>query len=318
MATLQGRARQGPAHRRGHRQGGPAHPDDPAPAGSVRPGRRAVRERSSRTSSTAPRTASSTGEAADEAMVLLRNDGTLPLDPATTKKVAVVGPLQDTLFTDWYGATLPYEVTPLDGIKERLGARATVTGVDAPRPGRVQGHGDRQVPHRHRHRRPTTPSPRPTATPTPASQWDVTDWMADVSTLRNVGNGKLPRPATSGRSTPVRRHPTGWYVQQQFRLEKQADGSYLLRYDGYETNESWWSSGRLRHRRAPTAPSAPARKDAGRALHQGRRQQRHRRGGRGRRPAPTRRWSWSAATRSSTAGRTTTGPAPRSARASRR
>ena len=46
-------------------------------------------------------------QAADEQMVLLRDNGNvLPLNAAGTKKVAVVGPLADTLYTDWYsGAT---------------------------------------------------------------------------------------------------------------------------------------------------------------------------------------------------------------------
>ena len=175
---------------------------------------------------------------ADEAMVLLRNNGTLPLDPATTKKVAVVGPLQDTLYSDWYGATMPYQVTPVDGIKERLGAAATVTGVDAldrvalkdTATGRLltatgTGTGDAVV---------ASDGP-----PMAASQWDVNDWMADVSTLRNVGNGKY----LTGNFGPYNTSsdtPTGWYVQQQFRLEKQDDGTYLIQYVGYETNESWW------------------------------------------------------------------------------
>ena len=72
-------------------------------------------------------------EAAGEAMVLLENDGTLPLDSAADRTVAVVGPLADTLYTDWYSGGLPYEVTPADGVREHLGDGATVRvseGVD--------------------------------------------------------------------------------------------------------------------------------------------------------------------------------------------
>ena len=181
-------------------------------------------------------------QAADEATVLLRNsEGTLPLDPAKTKKVAVVGPLQDTLFTDWYGAKLPYEVTPLDGIKERLGAGADVTGVDAI--DRVAFKDN--ATGKYLTATGTTAENNVAAidtSSTPASQWDVTDWMADVSTLRNVGNKKL-LTGNFGPFNTTSDNPTGWYVQQQFAQEKQGDGSYLLRYEGYETNEGWWSLG---------------------------------------------------------------------------
>jgi len=43
--------------------------------------------------------------------------------------IAVVGPLADTLYTDWYSGRLPYRVTPLDGIGERA-ATVTSQGVD--------------------------------------------------------------------------------------------------------------------------------------------------------------------------------------------
>src|SRR6185312_11091031 len=36
--------------------------------------------------------------------------------------------------------------------------------------------------------------------------------------------------------------PNGWYVQQQFTLEPQADGTVALRYTGYETTESWFGA----------------------------------------------------------------------------
>ncbi|WP_219468683.1 glycoside hydrolase family 3 protein [Nonomuraea rhizosphaerae] len=176
-------------------------------------------------------------ETAGKAMVLLRNTGRkLPL-PAGLKKVAVLGPLQDTLFSDWYGGVMPYKVTPLAGIKERLGARATVTGADAldrialkdlatGKYVTATGTGSESV---------VVSDTAPGA----ASTWDQTDWTGDVSTLRNAGNGKLLTgnfgPYVTNSDTP-----TGWFVQQQFRLERQSDGTYLIQYVGYEVNEGWW------------------------------------------------------------------------------
>ena len=176
---------------------------------------------------------------ADEAMVLLRNsDETLPLDPATTKKVAVIGPLSDTLFSDWYGAKMPYQVTPLDGIKQRLGADATVTGVEGL--DRIALKDD--VTGKYLTATGTGTNDAVVASdtaPTPASQWDVNEWNADTATLRNAGNGRY-LTGNFGPYNTSSETPTGWYVQQQFRLEKQDDGSYLIQYVGYETNESWW------------------------------------------------------------------------------
>ena len=62
--------------------------------------------------------------AAGEAAVLLKNDrSALPLDAGRTRTVAVVGPLAQTVYSDWYGGAPPYTVTPAQGIAER----ATVT-----------------------------------------------------------------------------------------------------------------------------------------------------------------------------------------------
>src|SRR6266487_2177990 len=35
-----------------------------------------------------------------------------------------------TLYSDWYSGALPYKVTPLQGISQRLGAGATVLGSE--------------------------------------------------------------------------------------------------------------------------------------------------------------------------------------------
>jgi beta-glucosidase len=55
--------------------------------------------------------------AATESVVLLRNDGLLPLDAARAPRIAVIGPLADTLYEDWYSGTLPYQVTVADGLR---------------------------------------------------------------------------------------------------------------------------------------------------------------------------------------------------------
>ncbi|WP_340022010.1 glycoside hydrolase family 3 C-terminal domain-containing protein [Paenibacillus sp. FSL K6-1096] len=63
-------------------------------------------------------------EAAKESIVLLKNDkAALPLNADSLSKVAVIGPLGDEVFRDWYSGTLPYAVTPLQGITKKLAGK---------------------------------------------------------------------------------------------------------------------------------------------------------------------------------------------------
>ncbi|MBX6384057.1 MAG: glycoside hydrolase family 3 C-terminal domain-containing protein [Microbispora sp.] len=172
-------------------------------------------------------------ETAAKAMVLLKNSGgTLPLKPG--EKVAVVGPLADVLYTDWYSGSLPYEVTPLDGIKERAASVTSSEGVDrialkdvatgkyisAPAAG-----GDLK---------------ESAVSAGPDEQFDVFDWGQGVLTLRSVANGKYVSRANWATLANTADQPSGWFVQEQFKLEQQPDGTYLLRYAGYETAYDWF------------------------------------------------------------------------------
>jgi beta-glucosidase len=175
---------------------------------------------------------------ADEAMVLLRNShGALPLDPAKTSKVAVVGPLSNVLYSDWYSGNLPYTVTPLQGIKERLPAgsvaesqgtdRIALKDVATGRYVTATGTTDATVVN------------ESATTSSASTQFDTVDWGQGVSTLRNVANGKY-LGYNWGPFVTRDDQPSGWFVQQQFKVEPQPDGSYVLHYAGYETQESWW------------------------------------------------------------------------------
>lgn len=56
---------------------------------------------------------------AQEAVVLLKNEGDiLPFESAETKSLAVIGPLADVWYKDWYCGIPPYSITPLEGIKK--------------------------------------------------------------------------------------------------------------------------------------------------------------------------------------------------------
>ncbi|MDG4808202.1 glycoside hydrolase family 3 C-terminal domain-containing protein [Micromonospora sp. WMMD1120] len=178
-------------------------------------------------------------QAAGEAMVLLKNSRrALPLDPARTRSVAVLGPLADTLYSDWYGADLPYQVTALDGIRERLGDRARVSGLDgADRIALKVVETGRYVSATG-----TTDADRVLGTgaaPAPVAQFDEVDWGQGVVTLRNAANGRY-LGYNWGPFVTRDEQPNGWYVQQQFKLEPRSDGTVVLRYAGYETKESWF------------------------------------------------------------------------------
>lgn len=60
-------------------------------------------------------------EMAQEAVVLLKNESRmLPLDKDKLSSLAVVGPLADVWYKDWYSGIPPYHVTVLEGIRNEL------------------------------------------------------------------------------------------------------------------------------------------------------------------------------------------------------
>ena len=59
--------------------------------------------------------------ATQRSVVLLKNRGALPLDAHRLGSVAVLGSRADQVLLDWYSGTPPYVVTPLEGIRRRVG-----------------------------------------------------------------------------------------------------------------------------------------------------------------------------------------------------
>ncbi|MFI2489835.1 glycoside hydrolase family 3 C-terminal domain-containing protein [Promicromonospora kroppenstedtii] len=159
-------------------------------------------------------------EAAAKSVVLLRNDGTLPL--GAPGRVAVVGPLADRVLTDWYSGTPPYAV-PLaravaarypdavvdvaDGA-DRVALRATSSG----RYVSVDGAGEVTV---------------SAADAGAAAHLDVTDWGDGVLTLRSVASGRLLTGAGWILRADAER-VGGWVVQESFRRHHHADGTWSL------------------------------------------------------------------------------------------
>jgi beta-glucosidase len=61
-------------------------------------------------------------KATQESIVLLKNTNSLlPLDKRAVKSIAVIGAAANDVFIDWYAGNLPYAVTPLDGIRAKVG-----------------------------------------------------------------------------------------------------------------------------------------------------------------------------------------------------
>ena len=66
-----------------------------------------------------------------KSIVLLKNEGgLLPLDRGRLKSLAVIGPRADEVLLDWYSGTPPYTVTPLEGIRNKVGPGVRVSYAD--------------------------------------------------------------------------------------------------------------------------------------------------------------------------------------------
>ncbi|MET7985911.1 glycoside hydrolase family 3 C-terminal domain-containing protein [Streptomyces sp. NPDC005281] len=185
-------------------------------------------------------------EAAEQAIVLLKNDGLLPLRPGV--RIAVVGLLADECKLDWYSGTLIHRWTPLEGLYERFGADrvdfaegvdrvrlrtssgrylAVPAATDAPKGGRdAEGALDPAlIPGR-------TDLPPLTADDV-GTELALIDWGEGVLTLR-APDGRWLSVADDGFVRASADRPGGWVVQETFRLEPSPahGGGHLLKHLG--------------------------------------------------------------------------------------
>lgn len=148
-----------------------------------------------------------------ESIVLLKNENHfLPLDRSKIRKIAVIGPLADTVDLDWYTGFAPYTVTILDGIRRKLPAhqivyssglsqialkaktagRYVVPGADG-----VLRAGESQI--------------------TGNAVFELNDWGWGRCTLKSLANGKYV--TTKEALTADADRVYGWFVRELYDLE---------------------------------------------------------------------------------------------------
>ena len=194
-------------------------------------------------------------ESARQSIVLLRNDGLLPLrEPATrtrpVARVAVIGPLADAVYQDWYSGTPPYAVTALDGLTARLGPTEVLhhRGVNriALRVPAERTPGDGTGPagpggYVRATDQPggaplSTTLPVPAAAPSrgaeagPDTWLDVFDWGQGVVALRCAANNRHVGVDDHDVLVNDRPGPGEWIVRETFRILDRGDGRSVLHH----------------------------------------------------------------------------------------
>lgn len=148
--------------------------------------------------------------AAAESTVLLKNEGLLPIEARRSARIAVVGPLADTLFEDWYSGTLPYQVS----VAAALAAALAAHGGEV-----VHVEGSDRIVLRS----------RTTGEQLGKSAFDVTDWGGGACTLRDADTGRYLCLQDDDTLAAGQEIIKSWFVKETFRIEPAGPDTVLLR-----------------------------------------------------------------------------------------
>jgi len=163
-------------------------------------------------------------EASRESLVLLKNDGVLPLDPKKTKKLAVIGPAASVFLhgSAGYHGTNQHLVTPREGIERRAGNATAVSFIAGTVLPSGQGMATVVVPE--------TMLQTPDGKPGLKAEYFANKNLADAPALTRA-DAKLDFPWRDGAPAPGL--PTdGFSVRWTGKLTPKTSGHYLLSVTG--------------------------------------------------------------------------------------
>lgn len=159
----------------------------------------------------------------DESLVLLKNsEGLLPLDPEDTADLAVIGPMGNVWYQDWYGGEPPRRSTLADGIRAVTGKEPVFDDAYDTVTFTVDGKGVG------------------VAEDGMLVLWDKDpepfywmDWGEGNLTLKHVRTGKFVRSRfygaePAGALSADKDAPFDWFVMEIFHPEEAGDGTIRL------------------------------------------------------------------------------------------
>ncbi|WP_432876547.1 glycoside hydrolase family 3 C-terminal domain-containing protein [Kribbella sp. CA-245084] len=163
-------------------------------------------------------------DAARQAIVLLKHEcQVLPL-AESIKRIAVIGPLAGAVREDWYAGTLPYQITALDGIVERLGRVESGAGVEY-----CEGVDRITLRIADSSSYLTVGPDAVVRADREPGEFDLFDWGGDAFALRSVRNGQHLSVSDDGQLVADQPGPNGWEVKQTFRFVQLA-GTVLIQH----------------------------------------------------------------------------------------
>lgn len=183
--------------------------------------------------------------------------GKSPLLPLPAKgSIAVIGPLADEAFVDWYSGTPPYRVTPLAGIRDRLGSDGEAvfhTGCDIVRLRSLSSGlyvGQARI------------LAADEENSESAERFELTDWGYGNITLRALSSSLLVTEGEEGLESAAQ-EARGWFVKEVFSILEGEEGVLLLTWNG--TPVGMTPEGRL----MPVSQEGPEAFDAADAANPG-------------------------------------------------
>ncbi|HIW34763.1 MAG TPA: glycoside hydrolase family 3 C-terminal domain-containing protein, partial [Candidatus Paenibacillus intestinavium] len=163
--------------------------------------------------------------AAKSSIVLLKNEGNiLPLQADKLQSVAVIGPLANIVFRDWYAGTLPYKVTVLEAVERKLAGKSvsfassnniiTLAKASTKQSFAIDADDENRM--------------KLAEANEEATQFELTNWDCGSYTLLNTATNKLLTTADDKHLAANADEAFGWFVKEVIRLKEEQDQLYSI------------------------------------------------------------------------------------------